>query len=163
MSTKLDPFFRDAGLFIFRLVLGFLFVMHGWQNAVTKGWGSTRDSFAAMNIPATDIAATLASWGELITGVLLILGLLTRLSSLVLVIDMAGAFWFVHKDAGLWSSDGGYEYVLVLGACALLLLLTGPGAVSVDKLLFGRKKNSSEAPARTEISQLREGVEPTLT
>ena len=91
MSTKLDPFFRDAGLFIFRLVLGFLFVMHGWQNAVTKGWGSTRDSFAAMNIPATDIAATLASWGELITGVLLIVGLLTRLSSLVLVIDMAGA------------------------------------------------------------------------
>ena len=165
MSTKLDPFFRDAGLFIFRLVLGFLFVMHGWQNAVTKGWGSTRDSFAAMNIPATDIAATLASWGELITGVLLILGLLTRLSSLVLVIDMAGAFWFVHKDAGLWSGDGGYEYVLVLGACALLLLLVGPGAVSVDKLLFGRKKNSSDAPAArvsSEIAQPRDGVEPTV-
>ncbi|MDN8625316.1 MULTISPECIES: DoxX family protein [Corynebacterium] len=163
MSTKLDPFFRDAGLFIFRLVLGFIFVMHGWQNAVTKGWGSTRDSFDAMNIPATDVAATLASWGELVTGVLLILGLLTRLSSFVLLIDMAGAFWFAHKDAGLWSSDGGFEYVLILGACALLLLLAGAGAVSVDKFLFGRKKNSSEAPARTEISQLREGVEPTLT
>lgn len=165
MSTKLDPFFRDAGLFIFRLVLGFLFVMHGWQNDVTKGWGSTRDSFAAMNIPATDIAATLASWGELITGVLLILGLLTRLSSLVLVINMAGAFWFVHKDAGLWSSDGGFEYVLVLGACALLLLLTGPGAVSVDKLLFGRKKNSSDSPAApvsSEIAQPRDGVELTV-
>lgn len=88
MSMKLDSFFRDAGLFIFRLVLGFLFVMHGWQNAVTKGWGSTRDSFAAMNIPATDVAATLASWGELVTGVLLILGFLTRLSSFVLLIDM---------------------------------------------------------------------------
>ncbi|MDU6478988.1 MAG: DoxX family protein, partial [Corynebacterium kroppenstedtii] len=112
-----------------------------------------------------DIAAPLASWGELITGVLLIVGLLTRLSSLVLVIDMAGAFWFVHKDAGLWSSDGGYEYVLVLGACALLLLLTGPGVVSVDKLLFGWKKNSSDAPAApvsSEIAQPRDGVEPTV-
>ncbi len=155
---KLDPFFRDAGLFIFRLVLGFIFVMHGWQNAVTKGWGSTRDSFEAMNIPATDVAVTLASWGELITGVLVILGLLTRLSSFVLLIDMAGAFCFAHKDAGLWSSDGGFEYVLILGA-----FLTGPGAVSLDKLLFGREKKSSGASAHSEIAQPREGVEPTLT
>ena len=159
---KLDSFFRDAGLFIFRLVLGFLFVMHGWQNAVTKGWGSTRDSFAAMNIPATDVAATLASWGELVTGVLLILGFLTRLSSFVLLIDMVGAFWFAHKDAGLWSSDGGYEYVLILGACALLLLLTGAGAGSIDKLLFGRKKSSTVGPTHSEIPQPREGLEPTL-
>jgi len=115
-----------------------------------------------MNIPATDVAATLASWGELVTGVLLILGFLTRLSSFVLLIDMVGAFWFAHKDAGLWSSDGGYEYVLILGACALLLLLTGAGAVSIDKLLFGRKKSYTVGPTHSEITQPREGLEPTL-
>jgi putative oxidoreductase len=47
--------------------------------------------------------------------------------------------FLVHAPAGVFAMDGGYELVLLLGTAALTLALVGPGRVSVDYALFGRK------------------------
>ena len=49
---------------------------------------------------------------------------------------MANAIWVVHRHHGLWNTDGGYEFPLVLIATAATLAFTGTGRFSLDHL-FG--------------------------
>ncbi|BAS11665.1 hypothetical protein AHiyo4_50870 [Arthrobacter sp. Hiyo4] len=57
----------------------------------------------------------------------------------LLAVNMVGTFFLVHASAGVFADKGGYELVLLLGAAALALALTGAGSVSVDRILFARK------------------------
>ncbi|WP_246179211.1 DoxX family protein [Actinomadura decatromicini] len=57
---------------------------------------------------------------------------------------MAGAFWFVHMDNGLFSEKGGYEYVMVLAAVSVLFALTGAGRYSLDAVLWTRSGEGAE-------------------
>jgi putative oxidoreductase len=59
----------------------------------------------------------------------------------LLALDMLGALVLVHAGAGVYADKGGYELVLLLGAAALALALTGAGRISVDRALFGRMNN----------------------
>lgn len=85
-----------------------------------------------MGVPLPEIAGPVVAFVELIGGILLILGLLTRPVAILLAIDMIVALVAVHLPAGLWVGDGGYEFVAVLGAAALALALTGAGRFSLD-------------------------------
>ncbi len=64
----------------------------------------------------------------------LILGVLTRLFGLLLTGDMLVAMLLVHRPNGFFAGNGGVELVLLLGAAALALALTGPGALAFDNL-----------------------------
>jgi len=66
---------------------------------------------------------------------LLVLGLLTRFGALNTFMVSLVAFLSVHISKGFFMSNGGFEYVLVLGAASLVLLLEGGGKYSVDKAL----------------------------
>ena len=74
-----------------RVILGYIFVMHGWQKLSTNGIDATKAGFDAMGIPAPGLAAYYATWVELIGGVLLIVGLALPLVALLLIADMTGA------------------------------------------------------------------------
>jgi putative oxidoreductase len=84
----------------------------------------------------------LAAVVELAGGATLVLGLAVPVAGLLLLVDMIGAFVFVHAGAGLFVEQGGYELVLVLGAAALLLAAVGAGRFSVDHLLAGRRRTA---------------------
>ncbi|MFC4909915.1 DoxX family protein [Actinomadura gamaensis] len=131
------PALSDAGLLLGRLVLGVVFVAHGWQKFHKYGHANVTKMFDGMGIPLPGLAATYATWVELAGGILLIVGVLTPLVGLLLFGDMAGALWFAHADHGFFSEKGGYEYVLVLGILSLLVALAGPGRLSLDALLDG--------------------------
>ena len=73
--------------------------------------------------------------GELGGGLFLAAGFLTPAAAAVLVAVMLVAGLGVHLKAGFFAQRGGYEYTLVLGAVALALAFTGPGALSVDRAL----------------------------
>ncbi|MCP9971898.1 hypothetical protein LUX57_48140 [Actinomadura madurae] len=66
---------------------------------------------------------------------------------MLIALNMAGAFWYVHMGKGLFSQEGGYEYVLVLAAAALLFTLTGAGRFSLDAVLWGRRPESASGRA----------------
>ncbi|MBS3182312.1 MULTISPECIES: DoxX family protein [Leucobacter] len=127
------------GLLIIRLALGAVFLMHGAQKLFEFTIPGTVESFGAMGAPLPEITAPLVAVLEFAGGILLILGLLTRLVALLLAIDMVVALVLVHAAAGFWVAEGGYEFVAVLGAAALGIALTGAGSLSLDRpLLRGR-------------------------
>src|SRR5437763_10442629 len=60
------------------------------------------------------------------------LGLLTPIAALALLAVMLMAVATVHWTKGLWVTNGGYEYNLVLGAVAAALAPAGPGIGAPD-------------------------------
>jgi putative oxidoreductase len=66
---------------------------------------------------------------EVIGGIFLLVGVLTRITSALLVMDMIGAILIVKLSKGF---VGGYELDLLLLAMALSLILTGPGRISIQ-------------------------------
>ena len=127
------------GIALLRVVVGFAFFMHGQQKLFQMGVGGIGGFFASLGIPAPELAAVVVSIVETVGGLALILGVLTRLVGVLLAADMLVAMLVVHRPNGFYAGDGGVELVLVLGAAALALAITGPGALAVDSLLpFGR-------------------------
>jgi putative oxidoreductase len=138
---------QDLVLLATRVLLGVVLIAHGWQKVDQQGYGATADGFEAMGIPAPGAAAAFAIAVELGGGALLVLGFLTRVVGVLAAANMAGAFWFAHREAGLFSADGGWELVGVIGALALVFAAVGPGRVSVDGALgrdTGVRKNAEE-------------------
>ena len=132
---------------ILRIVVGFLFAAHGWQKYNEWTIAGTTAAFGDMGIPMAEIAAPVIATLELVGGIALILGLLTRPIAILLTLDMLGALVLVHISAGVFVANNGYELVLLLGAAALALALVGPGRASADYALFGRRDSRVSALA----------------
>ncbi|MHC6228999.1 DoxX family protein [Arthrobacter sp. MMS24-T111] len=128
-----------VALTVLRVILGFLFAAHGWQKFNEWTIAGTQASFAKMGVPAADVMAPAVAVLELAGGAALILGILTRVVAALLVLDMLGALFLVHAPAGVFAANGGYELVLLLAAAAFALALAGPGRLSLDRALFGRR------------------------
>jgi len=72
---------------------------------------------------------------QLLGGILLVLGLLTRPVALIVAISMIGTAWFVtHRDGWFWN-QGGMEYSLFWAIAAFVVFCNGGGVCSLDALL----------------------------
>lgn len=131
-NTKAPSASTSLGLLVLRVVVGAIFAAHGAQKIFEFTIPGTIGSFTDMGVPLAEIAAPVVAFVELIGGILLILGFLTRPVGILLTIDMVVALVMVHLPAGLWVGEGGYEFVAVLGVAALALALTGAGRFSLD-------------------------------
>ncbi|GAA0990396.1 DoxX family protein [Acrocarpospora macrocephala] len=136
----------DMAALVGRLALGVVFIAHGWAK-YKRGVDATAQGFAEWNIPVPRISAWFAIAAELGGGILLVLGLLTMLAGAALFVLMAGALMFVHVGHGILLANGGFELVLALGAVALLLAVAGPGRISLDYVLFGRRREAKSVPS----------------
>jgi putative oxidoreductase len=121
----------------------------GWQFAQT-GWGKLHNIdkiagfFASLNIPFPVVSAHLISGLELIGGILLMLGLGSRLIGLLLAANMFVAYWTADHEA-LTSifSDPGKFYVAdpyTFLFASLMVLIFGAGLFSLDAILEKRLK-----------------------
>ncbi|MGG3625249.1 DoxX family protein [Bacillus gobiensis] len=130
----------DTGLLLIRLVIGLLFVGHGAQKLF--GWfgghglKGTGGWFESMGMKPGITMALAAGLAELIGGVLFALGLFTPLAGVIIAGTMVMAIVKVHGPNGLWTTENGYEYNLVLLAAAIGIALTGPGQYAIDALIF---------------------------
>jgi putative oxidoreductase len=138
---------RDLAVLVARVAVGVVFFAHGWQKLFTNGIDGTAAFFDQAGVPAGTVAAWFAAVVELAGGAALILGLAVPVAGLLLLVDMIGAFTFVHAGAGLFVEQGGYELVLLLGAAALLLAVIGSGRFGVDHLLIGRRRTARRVTA----------------
>jgi putative oxidoreductase len=123
------------GVALIRVVAGLVFFMHGQQKLFEMGVGGVGGFFDSLGVPAPQLAAVVVSVVETVGGLALIAGVLTRVASALLAVDMVVAILLVHWPNGFFAGDGGIELVLLLGAVALGLVLTGPGALALDKVL----------------------------
>ena len=79
-------------------------------------------------------AQVAVAWGQLIGGIALAVGFLTRLAALGIAIIMGGAIATVHWPHGFSIQDHGYEYNFVLIVICVAVMLLGPGNFAVDHL-----------------------------
>jgi putative oxidoreductase len=138
---------RDLAVLVTRVAVGLVFVAHGLQKLFTNGIDGTAAFFDQVGVPAASAAAWFAAVVELAGGAALILGVAVPVAGLLLLVDMIGAFAFVHAGAGLFVQQGGYELVLVLAAAALMLAVLGAGRFSVDHLLVSRGRTAQQVGA----------------
>lgn len=129
------PWTKDLAVLVARVAIGAVLVAHGAQKFFTFGLPGTIDSFAGMGIPVPEAAALFAAVVELVGGAALILGAATPVVGLLVMLNMLGALVLVHLGNGVFVDQGGFELVAALGAGALVLAATGPGAWSVDHLV----------------------------
>lgn len=139
---------RDAVLLVARIVLGVVLVAHGLQKLVGQGFGATAEGFAGMGIPLAPVSAAFVILVEVVGGLALVLGAATALAGVLVVLDMLGAFLFVHAGGGVFVSDGGWELVAVIAAGAALLAAVGAGRFSVDHLAGARSAGRTRAGSR---------------
>lgn len=127
----------DAALLLVRLVVGVAFMFHGWgkiQNPM---------SWAGPDSAIPGILLALAALSEFGGGLALILGLLTRLAALGIACTMVGAvhMHLVVMGDPFVAMGGGrsYELAAVFLVIAVLFVAAGPGALSLDRKIFGGK------------------------
>ncbi|WP_298786394.1 DoxX family protein [uncultured Marinococcus sp.] len=123
----------EAGLLILRVVTGVIFLAHG-ADKLLNGMGASAASFGSMGMP--DGTAYAVAVIEAAGGVLLILGLLTRVVAGLFALIMLGAIVTVKWQQGL---IGGFELDLLLMAASIHLALTGSRMLALKK----RKKKRS--------------------
>lgn len=130
-------YLRSCGLTLLRVVVGVIFVMHGWQK-LSWGFHNVAGFLGSLGIPLPTLAAVLLTLVEFVGGIALILGVLTRYFAALLSIDMLVALVVVHIKNGFFAPKG-VEFPLLLLASNLNLMLSGTGALSVSAL---RKKKT---------------------
>jgi putative oxidoreductase len=135
----------DAGLATLRVALAVIFLAHGAQKVFQFGIAGVTQGFTQMNIPLPAITAPLVAGLELVGGLLLLFGLLTRPVALLLAIDMLGAAAFVHFKNGFFLPNG-FEFTFILFAASLALVISGPGELSLDAVIANRRR-TRVAPA----------------
>ncbi len=123
----------------------------GWQFAQT-GWGKlgnltkVTNFFTQLGIPAPGLNAGFISTLEFVGGILLAAGLASRLISLLLAGDMVVAFWVADRQA-LFSVFSDPDKLYQASAytflfAALIVLIFGPGKLSLDAIIAKRITNS---------------------
>jgi putative oxidoreductase len=126
-------------LLVLRLWIGFSMLLnHGVEKL--KTFSDTAPNFPDPLGIGHPASLALAVFAEFFASLLLIFGVVTRWSALVLAINMSVAFIGVHK--GVLSGQGSGELAFLYLMGYVVLLLAGPGSFSVDKVLFGRGKSS---------------------
>jgi putative oxidoreductase len=129
----------SCGLTVLRVVVGIVFLAHGWQKMFGfKIPGVTR-MVTGLGIPMPGFFAVVLTLVELLGGIALILGVATRVAAVLLAIDMTVAILKVHLPHGFFAQGGGYEFALTLLAATVCLALAGAGSVSVDGALAKKK------------------------
>lgn len=135
MTVERGPATVPPATILVRLALAGVFVSEGLQKFLfPQALGVGR--FATIGIPAPEVMAPFVAVCEIVCGVLVLIGLFTRLAALPLVVDMIVAIATtklpILLERGFWSMahEARTDWAMLLGA--LFLLLSGPGRWSVD-------------------------------
>lgn len=118
-------------------------VYWGWQIA-QNGWGKLHNLanvtqfFASLGLPAPGPTATFVATFEFVGGILLAVGFLSRIAALGLVIDMTTAYIVADRAAFLSFFSDPNKFAaadpFVFFFVGLLILIFGPGKISIDAL-----------------------------
>jgi putative oxidoreductase len=132
---------QHLGLLVLRIGLGVVLVAHGLQKLFGwwggEGMGGFKNSLSDVGYQHADILAYVSAGGEIVAGVLLVLGLFTPVAA-------AGALAFLingllatmsarpHSHALTYFLPNGHEYQITLIVLAVAVILCGPGRYGLD-------------------------------
>jgi putative oxidoreductase len=152
----------DIAALVLRVAVGLIFLPHGYSKVFSSGGAA---SFAA-DMPGYGIPASLgyiAAYSELVCGVLLVIGLFTRIDAVLLGCVMFVAAAVIQGPDVLHDTQPGtnilfallrgIELPLSLFAANVAIVLLGPGSLSVDafvRRMREKRKTAAEPAAASE-------------
>jgi putative oxidoreductase len=123
-----EKILNDVVFIGLRSAIGVIFIVHG----IGKFNPGFADFLSNIGLPPEmQIPIALA---ELVPGILLVFGVLSRLSASLLCIIMLGSIFHV-KGAQSLTGDGGVELDLILLASSLVIMIVGPGRISLSHII----------------------------
>lgn len=132
---KSKPDYINFGLLFYRLALGISMFYHGYLKYVSgeQGLYKVGAMLSALGVLSgfEVILGTIASYAEMVGGILLIIGLFTRIGTLLVVGTLAVAT-ILNLNGNFFSWD--YPSQMAFGA--IMLFFAGAGRYSLDKALF---------------------------
>lgn len=135
-ESPLTTLFNDP-LTILRVWLGTAFIMHGLPGIFDLDYMAGHAGMMELyNIPIPEFTAYLSKGGELLAGVLLLVGWWTRLGTMIIVINMLVATFIALRGDifGDFQAEISFTYLLM----ALVLFFNGPTAFSLDQIWYQR-------------------------
>ena len=129
LSAKYSAGAVNAAMLILRLSVGILMMSHGYDKLVH--FSEYQHKFMNFLGMGPTLSLALVVFAEFFCSLFLILGLFTRLATIPLIITMAVALFKAHD--GKFFGDGEMDALFLSGY--LVLLIIGPGRVSVDSMI----------------------------
>ncbi|MEM1237459.1 MAG: DoxX family protein [Pseudomonadota bacterium] len=129
MVNKLNGF-APVSLSLLRAVAGLIFLLHGTQKLF--GFPEPQWPVEAFSLP------WFAGAIELVTGVLLILGLFTRPAAFLASGTMAAAYWMAHAPQNLFPTLNGGDAAILYCFIFLYLVFAGGGSIGLDASREGK-------------------------
>ena len=130
---------KDLGATILRVIVGIMYVMHAYLSLVVFTPTGAADSIRAAGLPAPVLMAWIVIVVHSLGGIMLVVGLWTRVAAAANAVIILGALVKLHLPQGFFlkvmkdGSVGGFEFVLLLLAATVALILTGGGALAITR------------------------------
>lgn len=147
----------SGAVILIRLYVGLIFAGEGVLKFLRpESLGPGR--FEKVGIPAGAFFANLDGVVEIGCGILILVGLMTRLAAMPMIVDMLGALWFTKvpllwgsaalypKEHGLWDffHEGRLEIAMLCGS--IFLLIVGAGTLSLDARGQRARSSATDVP-----------------
>lgn len=139
---------NDLGKLVLRVTVGGLMLFHGIHK-VAHGIDGLVGMTESAGLPG--FVAYGVYVGEVVVPCLLIVGLLTRLSAVVMILTMVSAIFIAHSgqlletmtNSGAWAIEPAAFYLLA----SVAILLLGPGRIAVDQVFASRSAQREQLVA----------------
>jgi len=142
LLIRVASYLQSPFLLLVRLYWGFQMAQTGWGKL--HNMAGVTEYFTSLGIPLPAVTTPLIVWLEFVGGILIMLGLGSRLLALLLACDMLVAFVvgdrdklvLVFSDPDKFYAAAPYPFLLAF----LIVLIFGPGLVSLDALIARRRQ-----------------------
>ncbi|MBN8686214.1 MAG: DoxX family protein [Chitinophagales bacterium] len=132
-----EPVRLSWGIALMRIITGAFLIFHGWECFVAEKMNMYTGWFTDRHYAEPAAWAYAGKIAELLAGTGFVLGLLTRVAALGSIAAFAGIIFLLGDKGKIFESDQ-HPFLFIL--ISVLFLFTGPGALSLDSIIFKTKK-----------------------
>jgi uncharacterized membrane protein YphA (DoxX/SURF4 family) len=132
-----SPIAQNYGITLVRIITGILLIYHGWESFDAEKMKMYTGWFVERKYSSPAAWAYAGKIAELLAGIGFLLGLFTRLASLAAIAAFAGIIFILGDKGKIFEGDQ-HPFLFIL--LSLIFLFTGPGALSLDGMMFKKNK-----------------------
>lgn len=131
---KIQPLNTDMAILLLRLIFGGIFINYGYSKMMA--YDKILPQFGDVIGIGSTLSFNLVIFAEFGCGMLVVLGFLTRFATIPIFITMAVAYFIAHAKDSFENKELSFLYLII----SIVVFLFGSGKISIDQLIFNRKK-----------------------